>query len=92
MDGSGQIQREKGFATRAIHEGYDPRNDQGALTPPIHMASTFTFETVEDAGATFAGERAAHFYSRISNPTLDLLEKQHLLDLSMNRLKPMMMI
>lgn len=74
MDGSGQIQREKGFATRAIHEGYDPRNDQGALTPPLHLASTFTFETVEDAGATFAGERAAHFYSRISNPTLELLE------------------
>ena len=76
MDGSGHIERQKGFATRAIHEGYSPRDEQGALTPPLHLASTFTFDTVEDAGATFAGERQAHFYSRISNPTVDLLERR----------------
>lgn len=76
MDGSGKIIREKGFSTRAIHEGYSPRDEHGALTPPLHMASTFTFDTVEDAGAAFAGEKPAHIYSRISNPTLDLLEKR----------------
>jgi methionine-gamma-lyase len=76
MDGSGKITREKGFSTRAIHEGYSPRSEHGALTPPLHMASTFTFDSVEDAGAAFAGEKPAHIYSRISNPTLDLLEKR----------------
>ncbi|MEE2525776.1 methionine gamma-lyase [Hyphobacterium sp. HN65] len=76
MDGSGKITHEKGFSTRAIHEGYSPRDEHGALTPPLHMASTFTFDTVEDAGAAFAGEKPAHIYSRISNPTLDLLEKR----------------
>jgi methionine-gamma-lyase len=64
----------KGFATRAIHLGYDPMDHQGALTPPLHLTSTFAFETAEQGGEIFAGERPGHIYSRISNPTLDLLE------------------
>jgi len=66
----------KGFATRAIHSGYDAQDEQGALTPPIHMTSTFCFETAEAGGEMFAGEREGHFYTRISNPTLDLLERR----------------
>ncbi len=65
-----------GFATRAIHQGYDPMAHEGALTPPMHLTSTFTFNTVEAGGETFAGERAGHVYSRISNPTLSLLEER----------------
>ena len=67
---------EKGFATRAIHLGYDPMANEGALTPPLHLTSTFAFESAEAGGETFAGERAGHVYSRISNPTLDLLEQR----------------
>ncbi len=66
-----------GFSTRAIHEGYgqDESNaNQGALVPPVHMTSTFTFESAEHGAALFAGEQKGHFYSRISNPTLELLE------------------
>jgi len=66
----------KGFATRAIHLGYDPLDHEGALTPPLHLTSTFAFETAESGGEIFAGERAGHVYSRISNPTLDLLERR----------------
>lgn len=65
-----------GFSTRAIHHGYDPLDEQGALTPPLHLTSTFAFETAEDGGARFAGEAPGHIYSRISNPTTDLLEKR----------------
>jgi len=64
------------FATRAIHHGYDARSAQGALNPPVYMTSTFTFESTEDGGAMFAGEKEGHFYSRISNPTLDHLEQR----------------
>lgn len=63
-----------GFATRAIHLGYDPMEHEGALTPPLHLTSTFAFETAEAGGEIFAGARPGHIYSRISNPTLDLLE------------------
>jgi len=66
----------QGFATRAIHFGYDPQSEQGALTPPLHLTSTFTFETAEAGGEMFEGERSGYIYSRISNPTLDLLERR----------------
>jgi len=65
-----------GFATRAIHLGYDPLDHEGALTPPLHLTSTFAFETAEAGGELFAGDRAGYIYSRISNPTLDLLERR----------------
>lgn len=66
----------QGFATRAIHLGHDPQDHEGALTPPLHLTSTFAFDSAETGGALFAGERAGHVYSRISNPTLDLLERR----------------
>ena len=66
--------RKPDFATRAIHHGYDPQEAGGALTPPVHMSSTFAFDSAEAGGEIFAGERAGHVYSRISNPTTDLLE------------------
>lgn len=68
--------RQTGFATRAIHHAYDPQENGGSLTPPLHLTSTFTFETAEAGGEMFAGERAGHIYSRISNPTCDLLEQR----------------
>ena len=68
--------RSAGFATRAIHHGYNPLNHDGALVPPVHMTSTFVFDTAEAGGAIFAGEAPGHVYSRISNPTLDLLEQR----------------
>ncbi len=64
------------FATRAIHHGYDPQDEHGALTPPLHLTSTFSFATAEQGGEMFQGERPGYIYSRISNPTLDLLERR----------------
>lgn len=65
-----------GFATRAIHHGYDPMDQGGSLVPPVHMTSTFVFGSAQEGGDTFAGDRPGHVYSRISNPTLDLLERR----------------
>lgn len=67
---------QSGFSTRAIHFGYEPMDHEGALTPPLHLTSTFAFETAETGGQIFAGERPGYIYSRISNPTLDLLERR----------------
>ncbi|WP_101068649.1 methionine gamma-lyase [Roseovarius salinarum] len=66
----------KGFATRAIHHAYDPADNEGALTPPLHLTSTFAFESAEAGAEMFAGARDGHVYSRISNPTCDLLERR----------------
>ncbi len=76
MDSFNQFRRELGFCTRAIHEGFHPADAGGALTPPVHFTSTFTFPDVESAGAAFVGDKPAHIYTRISNPTLDLLERR----------------
>ncbi|MBX3597416.1 MAG: methionine gamma-lyase [Rhizobiaceae bacterium] len=71
-----QNNHHSGFATRAIHHGHNPADHEGALTPPVHLTSTFSFENVDEGAAIFAGERPGYFYSRISNPTLDLLEQR----------------
>lgn len=64
----------EGFATRAIHLGYDPASAEGALTPPIYMTSTYAFETAEAGSEMFAGARAGYIYGRTKNPTQTLLE------------------
>ena len=68
--------RPDSFSTMAIHHGYNPMDNEGALVPPLHLTSTYAFETAEAGGEMFAGERAGHIYSRISNPTCDLLERR----------------
>ncbi|MCB1917375.1 MAG: aminotransferase class I/II-fold pyridoxal phosphate-dependent enzyme [Rhodocyclaceae bacterium] len=62
------------FATRAIHHGHDPYGDDGALNPPVHLSATYTFPTVEEGAARFAGEAPGYLYSRVGNPTTCLLE------------------
>ena len=69
--------RMRGFATRAIHVGYEPANEtNGALTPPIYMTSTFAFETAEEGSAKFAGEMPGYVYGRSKNPTQTVLEQR----------------
>lgn len=62
------------FATRAVHAGYDSAANKGSLNPPIYMTSTYAFDSVEQGAGRFAGEQQGHFYSRISNPTQEILE------------------
>lgn len=63
-----------GFATQAIHHGYDAQSNQGSLNPPVHFTSTYTFANAQQGADMFSGEQSGHFYSRISNPTLTVLE------------------
>jgi methionine-gamma-lyase len=65
-----------GFSTRAIHHGYDAYAGEGSLNPPLYLSSTYTFPTVEDGAARFAGEQAGYVYSRVGNPTTALLERR----------------
>ena len=62
------------FATRSVHTGYDSADNEGSLNPPIYMTSTFAFDSVEQGAGRFSGEQQGHFYSRISNPTQEILE------------------
>lgn len=68
--------RQFGFQTRAIHWGYDPLVERGAVAPPIYMTSTFAFANVAAADAVVAGESDGFLYGREHNPTQDLLEQR----------------
>ncbi len=60
----------KGFATKAIHVGEDPREHQfGDVVSPIHLSTTFGKRRIEDV-------EKGYVYSRTSNPTRDKLEKK----------------
>ena len=65
-----------GFATRAIHHGYQAAAHQGALVPPIYQTATFVFANVAEGAARFAGEAQGNIYTRLGNPTLALLEER----------------
>lgn len=66
----------QGISTRAIHLGYDPATEQGALNPPIYQTSTYAFETVEQGAEYFAGTQPGYVYGRTRNPTQGLLEQR----------------
>ncbi|MFC5713080.1 methionine gamma-lyase [Thalassorhabdus alkalitolerans] len=64
------------FETKAIHGGYEPNEHFDSLTPPIYQTSTFTFSSLDEGANRFSGEEEGFIYSRISNPTVDALEKR----------------
>jgi len=65
-----------GFDTLALHAGAAPDPSTGARALPIHLSTSFVFESCEHAAALFNLERAGHVYSRISNPTNAVLEQR----------------
>ncbi len=65
-----------GFDTLALHAGAAPDPTTGARAVPIHLSTSFVFESSDHAAALFNLERAGHVYSRISNPTNAVLEQR----------------
>jgi O-acetylhomoserine (thiol)-lyase len=65
-----------GFDTLALHAGAAPDPATGARAVPIHLSTSFVFESSEHAASLFNLERAGHVYSRISNPTNAVLEQR----------------
>ena len=63
-----------GFATRAIHHGYDPLDHEGALNPPVYLNSTYAFPDIAEGQRRFRGESPGYIYSRVGNPTASVLE------------------
>jgi len=65
-----------GFDTLCLHAGAAPDPATGARAVPIHLSTSFVFESSEHAQSLFNLERAGHVYSRISNPTNAVLEER----------------
>ena len=65
-----------GFDTLSLHAGASPDPATGARAVPIHLTTSFVFESSDHAASLFNLERAGHVYSRISNPTNAVLEQR----------------
>jgi O-acetylhomoserine (thiol)-lyase len=64
------------FDTLALHAGQRPDAATGARAVPIYQSTSFVFESTEHAASLFNLERGGHIYSRISNPTVAVLEER----------------
>ena len=64
------------FDTLSLHAGQQPDPTTGARAAPIYQTTSFVFADVDSAAALFNLERAGHIYSRISNPTVAVLEER----------------
>lgn len=64
------------FETEVIHHGYDSKDFLGSLSAPIFQTSTYTFESAEQGERRFAGEEEGYIYSRLGNPTVNILEEK----------------
>ncbi len=71
-----QPERTLGFNTRALHAGYTPDPSTHARAVPIYQTTSFTFDSSEHAAALFGLQQFGNIYSRIMNPTQDVLEQR----------------
>ncbi|MEY3664726.1 MAG: hypothetical protein RLZZ153_908 [Pseudomonadota bacterium] len=65
-----------GLDTLALHAGAAPDAETGARATPIYLSTSFVFRDSDHAAALFNMEQSGHVYSRISNPTVAVLEER----------------
>jgi O-acetylhomoserine (thiol)-lyase len=73
MDGKPQ---EFGFETRAVHAGASPDPTTGARATPIYQTTAYVFDDVDHAASLFNLQTYGYIYSRITNPTVSVLEER----------------
>jgi O-acetylhomoserine (thiol)-lyase len=64
------------FATLAVHAGQSPDPATGARAVPIYQTTSYEFQDADHAGRLFALKEFGNIYTRIMNPTTDVLEKR----------------
>lgn len=64
------------FQTNAVHAGYNPSEHNNAGSVPIYQTSAYTFDSAEHAAKLFNLQEFGNIYTRINNPTQDILEKR----------------
>ena len=62
--------------TLALHAGQQPDPVTGARAVPIYQTTSYCFKSGDHAAALFNLEQAGHIYSRISNPTIGVVEER----------------
>lgn len=65
-----------GFNTKMIHAGYKPDSETGSIALPIYQTTAYEFPSAQHARELFLLEKPGNIYTRITNPTQDVLEKR----------------
>lgn len=68
--------RKFGFATQQLHAGYSPDPTTGSRAVPIYQTTSYQFKSTEHAANLFALKELGNIYTRLMNPTTDVLEKR----------------
>lgn len=63
-------------ATQALHTGHNPNQTQGTRAVPIYQTTSYVFENSEQAANRFNLSEAGYIYTRLNNPTNDILEQR----------------
>jgi O-acetylhomoserine (thiol)-lyase len=71
-----QLERPLGFNTRSLHAGYIPDPTTGSRAVPIHQTTSYVFKDSAHAASLFALQEFGNVYTRIMNPTTDVLEQR----------------
>jgi O-acetylhomoserine (thiol)-lyase len=66
----------KGFATKAVHWGHTPDQDTKSRAVPLYQTTSYTFDDTEHAAELFGLRKFGNIYTRIMNPTTDVLEQR----------------
>ncbi len=69
-------ERKFGFATRQLHAGQQPDPTTGSRAVPIYQTTSYQFKDTEHAANLFALKEFGNIYTRIMNPTTDVLEQR----------------
>lgn len=64
------------FDTQRLRAGYEPKEHNYAVSPPIYQTAAYDFRNVEHAKALFGIREAGNLYTRIGNPTVSVLEQR----------------
>ena len=64
------------FATKALHSGHDTTLTQGTRAVPIYQSTAYVFNNSEHAANLFALAEPGYIYTRLNNPTNDILEQR----------------
>lgn len=69
-------QRKLGFSTRQLHAGHTPDSETGSRAVPIYHTTSYNFRDTEHAANLFSLKEMGNIYTRIMNPTTDVLEQR----------------
>ena len=64
------------FETNALHAGHDVTKHAGTRAVPIYQTSSYVFNNSEHAANLFGLAEAGYIYTRLNNPTNDVLEQR----------------